>query len=240
MDVNMSNLDAFYAKLVEMANAQFESEEYKLLLGQKLTRGRAQIYAIQRSYYVLNRRNCWGYVQAKAPFDVKKLVWDHEREELGGDPSRGLDDHFTLGVKEGKALGLTADDFQNLPPLPTCAACCRAWEHLAMTSPWLMAIAASSALEMSNSDEVIKGGSMSRRMAEKRRDELGIPIKEQHSDAEHMVADVEHGHLMMTVARKYALTKDAQEQMIEGAAESLKLERVFKGAIALAYEKCKD
>ena len=232
----LNDLNDLRTRLAEMANAQFESDEYRLLFTPKLTMRRAQIYIVQRSHFVLNRRDCWGYVQAKAPFDVKKLIWDHEREELGGDPERGLADHYTLGVQEGEAVGLTPEDFIDTPPLDGVAACLYAWIHLARDRPWLEAVAASSALEISNSDEVIRGGATSHRMAEKKRDELGIPFERQHSDAEHMVADIEHAHLLMQVAEKYADDEDSRRQVLKGAEETWRIERVCKGAIAAAMD----
>jgi len=50
-------------KLAELANAQFDSPEYRRILGMKWTRERARIYMVQRSYFVLNRRDCWAYLQ---------------------------------------------------------------------------------------------------------------------------------------------------------------------------------
>ena len=72
-----------------MCNAQFESDPFKRLLGAKFTKPRAQHYSIQMAYYVQNRRDCWGYVQGSAPLEVKKIIWDHEEDELVGRKSEG-------------------------------------------------------------------------------------------------------------------------------------------------------
>jgi hypothetical protein len=87
-------------KLAELANAQFESAEYKRIFGMKWTRERARIYMVQRSYFVLNRRDCWAYLQGSVPFDVKQVIWDHEKEELMGDDERGVENHYALGMRE--------------------------------------------------------------------------------------------------------------------------------------------
>jgi pyrroloquinoline quinone (PQQ) biosynthesis protein C len=220
------------ARLVKMANAQFDSPAFKRLLDLPLTRKRAQMYVIQRTHWTVNRRDCWAAVQASAPFPVKKLIWSHEREELEGDKAKGKADHYVMSIQEGVALGLKAGDFQRVGPTDGCFACCAAWQHLARNSHWLSALAASSALELSNSDQLLKGGSMSRRMGYKIRDELGIPFKKQISNAEHAVADVEHAHMMMEVAKEYVTDEHERDLVLKGAAESWAIDRIWKGHLA--------
>ena len=69
-------------KLSEMANNVFKSNEYLHFFSIPLTRELAAYYILERSHFHLNRRQCWAMVQSKAPFDVKQLIWEHEREEL--------------------------------------------------------------------------------------------------------------------------------------------------------------
>jgi pyrroloquinoline quinone (PQQ) biosynthesis protein C len=226
--------EALERKLFELANAQFESPEYKRILGVKWTPARCRMYVLQRAYFVMNRRDCWAYAQGSAPFDVKQLIWDHEKDELMGDEERGVENHWALGMREGAALGLTPDDFANTPMLPGTAACCYAWIHLAKDRPWLEAIPVSAALEVSNSDEIVKGGSFSRRCAEKMRDDAGIPFEKQPNNVEHMVADVKHAHLLLEVIRRHARSPEAQAQILKGCTETWRIERAFKGQLGHA------
>ena len=219
-------------QLVKMANAQFDSPQFERLLGLRLTKKRAQIYVIQRTHWTVNRRDCWAAVQASAPFSVKKLIWSHEREELEGDKAAGKADHYVMSVQEGVALGLKPVDFQRIGPTDGCFTCCAAWKFLARNSHWLSALAASSALELSNSDALLKGGSMSRRMGYKIRDELGIPFEKQVSNAEHAVADIEHAHMLMEVAAEYVTNEYERDLVLKGAAESWSIDRVWKGHLA--------
>ena len=99
----------------------------KLLLNTKFSRERAQQYSIQMAYYVKNRRDCWGYVQGGAPLDVKRMIWEHEQDELIGKKSEGKDDHITLAVKEGAVLGLGAEAFEDTPMLEGGIACFYSW-----------------------------------------------------------------------------------------------------------------
>jgi hypothetical protein len=163
------------------------------------------------------------------------LIWEHEQDELIGKKSEGKDDHITLAVKEGVVFGLSAEAFDDTPVLEGGVACFYSWLHLAQR-PWLEAIAASAILEIRNSAELIRGGSLSRRIGEKFERELGIPMKKQINNAEHVVMDVEHAHLLMRVARKYATTEVDQNAIIKGARESLIIDRVYRGHLADMFE----
>jgi hypothetical protein len=201
------------------------------LLSAKFTTERAQHYSIQMAYYVQNRRDCWGYVQGLAPLDVKQLIWHHEQDELVGHKAQGKLDHITLAVREGEAFGLSAEAFERTAHLEGGEVCFSAWIRLAQRS-WLEAIAASAILEMRNSGELIPGGSLSRRIGAIFERDLGIPIKKQINNAEHVVMDVEHAHMLMQVARKYATTDSARAAILRGARESLLIDRVYRGHLA--------
>jgi hypothetical protein len=102
------------AQLVKMANAQFDSDAFKRLLGLRFNEARARMYIIQRTHWTVNRRDCWAAVQSTAPLPVKKLIWDHERDELEGDKELGKPDHYTMSVLEGASVGLKAKDFVDI------------------------------------------------------------------------------------------------------------------------------
>lgn len=240
MDGMVSTFDELDARLAEMANAQFATKEYRKILDMPLTRERVRVYILQRAFFHLNRRDCWAYVQAAAPFDVKRMIWHHEREELAGDEKRGLPDHYTLGIQEGATVGLTAEDFADTPPLPGTVACCYAWIHLAKDRPWLEALPVCAATEISNSDEICRGGGFARRMARKMTEELGIPLEKQHSNAEHVVLDIEHAHLLMEAVRAHVRTEEDFRMVLKGARETWCIERVFKGVLADAMAELPD
>ena len=231
MNANSGSVENLWSELVRLCNEQFETAPFKRLLGAKFTGARAQQYSIQMAFYVQNRRDCWGYVQGSAPLEVKKIIWEHERDELIGRKDEGKIDHIALAVKEGEVLGLTADDFERSPKLEGGEVCFSAWLRLAQR-PWLEAIAASAVLEMRNSAELIGGESLSRRIGAIFERDLGIPMKKQVNNAEHVVMDVEHAHLLMGVARQYATTAQAREAILRGAKESLMIDRVYRGHLA--------
>jgi len=231
MGAGVNGLDTMWQELVRLCNEQFESKPFKRLLGGKFTKLRAQHYSIQMAYYVQNRRDCWGYVQGSAPLPVKQIVWRHEEDELMGQKAQGKVDHITLAIKEGEVFGLSAEAFEKTARMEGGEVCFSAWIRLAQKS-WLKAIAASAILEMRNSAELIQGGSLSRRVGAIFERDLGIPMKKQINNAEHVVMDVEHAHLLMQVAKQYATTASAQEAMLSGARESLMIDRVYRGHLA--------
>ena len=117
-------------------------------------------------------------------------------------------------------FGLSAEAFERTARLEGGEVCFSAWIRLAQR-PWLEAIAASAILEMRNSTELIKGGSLSSRIGAMFERDLGIPMKKQINNAEHVVMDVEHAHLLMGVARQYATTDSTRDAILRGARESL-------------------
>jgi len=230
------SLEALNAELCEMANAQLVSPEYERLYAVPLNQKAGQIYILQRAHFVLNRRSCWAHVQGAAPFDIKGLIWEHEQDELVGDPSRNLANHYQLGVQEGASVGLKPEDFEATPPLDGVLVASYAWLHIARDKPWLEALASSCILEIANSDAIVKSGGNARRIGEKMRDELGIPFEKQDSNAEHVIAEIEHANLLMKAAAKYGRTAEAQDAIMRGARASLAIDRFYKNALAEAME----
>lgn len=231
-DADKVLMDDLSRTISTLANAQFDSPGFRRLLALPLNKARAQAYVIQRTHWTMNRRDCWALAQGVAPYDVKKIIWDHEREELDGKPEDGTPDHYTLSVREAAALDLTEDDLANTPPCDGAETCMWAWLHLVKHSHWLTAVAACSALELSNSEAVLKNGSMARRMGEKMARDLGIPMKKQPMNDVHAVADAAHGNLLMDVAAIHMRSRADFERIVDGLRQSWTIDRVWKGQLA--------
>src|SRR4030095_15500229 len=215
MGAEANGLERLWEELVRLCNDQFSSPPFKHLLGTKFSNDRARQYSIQMAYYVPNRRDCWGYVQGSSPLEIKKLIWEHEEDELIGRKSEGKMDHITLAVKEGEICVLPAEAFERTPRMEGGEVCFSAWIRLAQRS-WLEAIAASAILEMRNSRELIESGSLSHALGSMFERDLNIPMKKQINNAEHVVMDVEHAHLLMQVARTYATTDSTRRAILRG------------------------
>ncbi len=225
-----------FATLNRMVNEQFESAEFKKLLSVPLTMERARFYVVQNAIYTMNRRDCWGYVQAAAPLDVKQLVWKHESDELINDPRCNMD-HYSLCVKQGEILGLKPEDFENAEVPPMVRACFYAWFYIARQNPWLTPFASSQMLERRNNAAIVKGGGMSFRIGQKFEKELGINFKKMISLNIHAEADVDHSAMMDKVYARHATTPEACEAALRGARECMAIDRAYRGAIGYLMEQ---
>lgn len=226
------DIKPFAEEVRRRANAQFETPQYRRLLAIPLTRKRAQLYTLQKAYWNLNRRDCWALAQGLAPMDVKKLIWEHEKDELSGNKERGVEDHYSLQVRQSATIGLTREDFANEELREGTRTCLYAWIHLVKDSPWLKSVAACAALEVSNSAEWVAQGGMSYRWGKKMEKELGIPFDKQLNAKEHAEVDIEHAHMLMDVARAHAASQADLDLMMQGLLESWQLDRTWKGILA--------
>jgi pyrroloquinoline quinone (PQQ) biosynthesis protein C len=231
------DLDAFAREVRARANRQHQTPQSRRLQALPLSVERARFHTLQRAHFNINRRDCWAYAQARAPMAVKKLIWEHEMDELAGNDERGAPDHYTLRVREAALLGLTPEDFRDTPMHPATRTCSYAWLYLVMNSHWLKSVAACCALEISNSSEWVDGGGGSFRMGKRLEQDLGIPFEKQVNAKEHSEVEVEHAHMLMRVARDFATTPEKLTLMMEGVVESFEIHTTWKGLTADMLEE---
>src|SRR4029077_20829973 len=151
----MSFVETLKNEMNELSNRIYETPEFKSLDEVKLTIERARFYAAHAVYFNMNRRDCWGHVQGSVPWDVKRVIWKHEEDELINDP-RGGADHRSLLFKEAEALGLSQKEVEKLDRNPGVIAAFFAWVYVAKNTPWLSALGASHILERRNDTTVVK------------------------------------------------------------------------------------
>ena len=223
-------------KLDQMVNDQFDSVEFKTFLDVPLTMERARFYVVQNALYTSNRRDCWGYVQGGAPLEVKRVIWQHESDELINDPRAGMD-HYNLTVKQGEVIGLKREDFETAQVPAMVQACFHAWHHIAMRGHWLTSYAASHMLERRNNGKIVKGGGMSFRVGKKFENELGISLKRMISLDVHVAADMDHSENISEMFERYVKSSDDYERVLEGARESMAIDRAYRGALGFYMEK---
>ncbi len=234
----MSIVGELTMTLDKMVNDQFESLEFKNFFAVPLTMERGRFYVIQNAHYTANRRDCWGYVQGSAPLEVKRVIWQHESDELVNDPRANMD-HYTLGVKQGEVLGLKPEDFE-MAELPAMVrACFYAWHHIAIRSHWLTAYTASHMLERRNNGQIVKGGGMSLRMGKKFENELGINLKKMISLDVHAVADTEHSDNISEMFERYVKNLEDCALVLQGARDCMAIDRAYRGALGYYMEQIK-
>jgi len=232
----MDMLSDLLKSLDQMVNDQFESIEFKNFLGVPLTLERGRFYVVQNALYTSNRRDCWGYVQGGAPLQVKRIIWEHESDELINDPRAGMD-HYALSVKQGEVIGLRSEDFEKAEVPSMVRACFYAWHHVAMHNHWLSAYTASHMLERRNNGKIVKGGGMSYRVGKKFENELGINLKRMISLDVHVVADTDHSENISEMFERYVKTAEDCELVLKGARESMAIDRAYRGALGYYMEQ---
>jgi hypothetical protein len=193
-----------------------------------LTPARGRLVALQRALFNKNRRDCWGAVQCSALIEVKRVIWQHEQEELIKDPRCGSD-HYSLHVRRCMALGLTREEVENAQPLPSSRAAFYAWLYVARTKPWLQALSSSSVLErqanmMSAMGEI-------RQNTQKWIKELGLTERDMEVQTANENADGDHSDMMAGIFDKYATTPELQALVLQGARESLEINRTFSAGL---------
>jgi pyrroloquinoline quinone (PQQ) biosynthesis protein C len=234
----MADIKKLKRALNQMANDQFTSNEFQDLLSVPLTMERGRFYVIQNALYTKNRRDCWGYVQAEAPLDVKALVWQHESDELINDPRAGMD-HYSLTVKQGEVIGLKREDFENAELPPMVQAAFLAWHHIGVKGPWLSAFTSSQMLERRNNAEIVEGGGMSYRIGKKFEKELGINLKKMISLDVHSTADTDHSDMMDGVYDRHVETQEDYDAVLRGARQCMAVDRAYRGGLAYAMRHIK-
>jgi hypothetical protein len=220
-------------ELTALATAQFDTPEFRLFFETPLTLDRARCYALNMVFYNVNRRDCWAYVQAKAPWEVKRAIWEHEGDELNFDP-RGGSDHRTLMTKEAVALGMDEDDVRNAVPSPLMTSLFWGFTHVNITQPWLGALTASHFLERRNNSRIIRGGGFSQRWREKVIRELEIDRSLLISTNVHVEADMDHSDSIWEAICRYVVDDFSYRTALEGAALCALADRAYRAG--LGYE----
>ena len=221
----MSRWNEVAVKLDALVNAWYETPEIKRLLSMRLTPERVSLRRFHITHFGNNRRDCWAAVSSKAPLDVKRAIWEHEKDEL------------IFDERMGKAH-VTEDDLAETDEsqlVPGARAAFYAWLYCAREKPWLEGLACSHILERRNNDRIVKGGTLTQRLAKKQLIDQGI--KESDLDLStrvHMVADVEHSHIFDEIFDRYVTDDRSVREVLRGAEESLTIERAFHGAVATA------
>ena len=215
-------------KLNTMVNEWYETPEIRRLLSVRLTPARVAFRQLHMTHFGNNRRDCWAAVSSKAPLDVKRAIWEHEKDELIYDERMGKA-HVT-------EKDLEENDESRL--VPGARAAFYAWFHCARGKPWLEGLACSHILERRNNDRIVRGGTLTQRLVRRQIQELGIKEKDLDVGTRvHMFADVEHSDLLDRIFDRYVVDDRSVHEVLNGAQESLIIERAFHGAVATAMEE---
>ncbi len=207
----------------EMVNRQFDAPEFKKLFAVTLTPRRIEIHRRHMNFYAANRRDCWAFVAGKAPLEVKRAIWEHEKDELIHDPRMGR-----AHVTEEDLL----DGGESLL-VPGAKAAFYAWLYCAREKPWLEGLVYSHILERRNNNAVVKGGGLSERWKRKQQAEFGLQEAAKDFQTEvHAVADEAHSDLFEPIFARHIDSETTAEAALAAARDCLVIDRAFRGALA--------
>jgi len=224
--------------LGELVRGYMRSPELEHYFSIRMTKARAAIMVTQQSHYVRHRRDCWAYVSANSPLlSLKQKILEHEYEEIIKDDFSEYG-HLHLIIRQGKSVGLSAEDVLNSRPLPTTMAVLYAWGWMTRVKPWTESIAAMTITEWCNDDRLLGdlGGGQSTRMARKWMEEMGFSWKEIPNLQAHSQADEKHSDMFLPFLEEHA-TGEKEAAAVQAAKESLELNALFRKGIAEAQEK---
>jgi len=192
----------------------------------KFTREREKILNLHYPHYIKSRRDCWAASQARAPLDVKRAIWEHEKDELIYDErldAAHLTDEQMAGAPAESTL------------LPGARAAIYAWLYLCTRRPWIESLMVNHATERKNIPEIVKGGGFTQRMAMKQvTDPVGSVKKLDANTRVHMVADIEHSNMFEPVFERYVTDERTTRLVVNAALDSLAIDRAYRNTLAIA------
>jgi hypothetical protein len=209
--------------------SHFDTPEYKQFFSVKLTPARQVVLDLHYPHYIKSRRDCWGAAAVKAPLDVKRAIWEHEKDELIYDPRMG-----SAHLTDAQMAEATAES--NL--LPGARAAIFAWMYLATTRPWIESLMVNHITERKNNPAIVKGGGFTQRFAHKKVADLGGTIETLDINTKvHMVADEDHSDMFEPIFGKYVVDERIAQAVIRAAQDSLAVDRAYRSALATAIAR---
>ena len=131
----------------------------------------------------------------KAPLDVKRAIWEHEKDELIYDKRMG-----SAHLTDQRMAEATAE--ANL--FPGVRAALMAWMYLSTTRPWIEALTVNHITERKNNPAIVKGGGFTARFAHKRVADQGGTIEKLDINTKvHMVADEDHSDMFEPIDHRH-------------------------------------
>ena len=232
------NANEWSAAFGELARQTMSSAELERYFSIPITKARAQLILQQLSLYVRHRRDCWAFVSGNSPvLSVKQKILGHEYEEVIRD-QHSEHGHLDLIFRQGKCIGLGADDILNTKPIPSTTATLYSWGWMCKKKHWLEGLASLTITEWANDDRLLHdvGGGLSSRMAKRWMDDLGFGWEQMPNFKVHSEADEEHSDMFLEDLEKFA-TGEKETQVYQAAKESMDLLKIFRGGIAKEMER---
>jgi len=222
----------------EMVREHMRSPQLERYFSVKMTRPRAQVMLLQLGLYIRHRRDCWANVSSNCPeMAIKHRIIEHEIGEVIKD-KYSEHGHLDLIVRQGRTLGLSAEDVLNAKPIATTQATLYAWAWMTRAKSWIEGLAALTVTEWTNDDRLLgdMGGGHSTRMARRWMDDMGLKMKDMPNFEAHSEADEEHSDMFLPFLSRFA-TGEKEKLALQAVQESLDLFTIYREGVAVAMEK---
>lgn len=224
--------------LGELVRDYIRSPELEYYFSIKMNKLRAAVMVKQQSLFVRHRRDCWAHVSANCPvLGVKQKILEHEYDEIIRDDFSEYG-HLHLLIRQGKSVGLEAEEIINAEPLPETLTTLYAWSWMTSELPWTESLAGMTITEWCNDDRLLAdlGGGQSTRMAKKWMEDMGFSWKQIPNLQAHSQADEKHSDMFLPFLAEHA-TGGKEAPAIQAAKDSLAFNAMYRKGIALAQEK---
>ena len=222
----------------EMVREHMRSPQLEHYFAVRMTRPRAELMLLQLGLYIRHRRDCWANVSSNCPeMAVKHKIIEHEIGEVIKD-KYSEHGHLDLIVRQGRTLGLSADDVLEAKPIPTTQATLYAWAWMTRAKSWIEGLAALTVTEWTNDDRLLSdmGGGHSTRMARRWMEDLGLKMKDLPNFEAHSEADEEHSDMFLPFLSRFA-TGEKEQSALQAVQESLDLFAIYREGVAIAMKK---
>lgn len=225
-------------ELGELVRAAMRSPELEHYFNVRITKKGAQVLITQLGLFIHHRRDCWAHVSANCPhMSVKQKILRHEYGEVIKDDYTEHG-HMDLIIRQGKALGLAAEQVLKVKPLPTTMATLYAWGWMTREKNWLEGLACLTITEWANDDRLLHdlGGGLSSRMAKRWMEDLGFGWEQMPNFKVHSQADEEHSDMFLEDLEKFA-TGEKERLVYLAAKESMELLKIFRYGISKEMQR---
>lgn len=222
----------------EMVRAHMRTPECTHYFSVRTTKPRAQLLLKELSLFTRHRRDCWAYVSGNCPeFPVKKKILEHEYGEVIRD-QHSDHGHLHLIIRQGHAIGLTAEGILNAEPIATTRATLYAWGWMTKVKSWVEGLAALTVTEWTNDDRLLadQGGGQSTQLAKRWMEDLGLDWKDMPNFRAHREADEEHSDMFLPFLSEFA-TGEREKLALQAVQNSLDLFTIYRGGVADAMER---
>jgi pyrroloquinoline quinone (PQQ) biosynthesis protein C len=219
MGASQSSFAATIDKIVADYNGALEWVSFSK---DRLTVQAARVLIEQWASFTRHSRRCWAYVVGNCPHvEVRRFIVTenlYEEEALEGHS------HFEILARMGMAVGLTRQQIEATPPLPSTVVAMHAWETLTKNRTWYEGLAAKSVLERTNNPNC---GNFSGNEAQRWMRQLKLSREATEFWWMHDSVDQIHGDGSLTLLERYLRRDEERRAALRAAEESMMAWQIY-------------